>query len=125
MIYFICACELLTNTDTFTFLVSIGSYTVCYISLIFDAIGVGHCAWTVYFLTRRLCCSKFMDQANLDKLQAHPGTDVENSVKPMILRVQSAEIEDAMQRIGKKEQQKSVKSQKDAPTLQLPRTANV
>ena len=67
-----------------------------------------------------------MDQANMEKLETDAGADVENSTKPKILRVQSAEIEDAMQKIGKKEQSgaKPVKSQKEAPTLQLPRTVN-
>ena len=25
-------------------------------SLYADAMGVGHCAWTIYYITRRMCC---------------------------------------------------------------------
>jgi len=32
------------------------SYLTGVISLFFDALAVGHCAWTIYYATRRLCC---------------------------------------------------------------------
>jgi hypothetical protein len=57
-------------------------YTVVFVSLIFDFIGVGHCGWAVYFLSRRLCCAGHISTA--DK-------HVESS-KPELVRVQSAEI---------------------------------
>ena len=37
---------------TLSFLVA--AYTVGCLSMIFDAVGVGHCAWLVYFITRNL-----------------------------------------------------------------------
>ena len=36
------------------------SYTVCYISLFFDAIGVGHAAWAMYYVTRPFLCGSSM-----------------------------------------------------------------
>ena len=57
------------------------SYTICYISLFFDAIGVGHCAWAVYYLTKRFLCKSQMEEGK-----------VISDSKPAILRVQSAEI---------------------------------
>lgn len=57
------------------------SYTICYISLFFDAIGVGHCAWAVYYLTRRFLCKSQMEE----------GKAISDS-KPRILRIESAEI---------------------------------
>lgn len=38
-----------------------GSYSVCFLSLVFDAVGIGHAAWTVYYVSRRLCCGKHLE----------------------------------------------------------------
>jgi hypothetical protein len=50
--------ELLAQEYPLRFMNMPGSLTVGRISLFFDKIGVGHCAWTVYYATRRLCCVK-------------------------------------------------------------------
>jgi hypothetical protein len=50
--------ELLAQEYPLRFMNMRGSYSVGVISLVFDAIGVGHCAWAFYFCTRRLFCRK-------------------------------------------------------------------
>jgi hypothetical protein len=42
-----------------------GACTIVYISQFFDAIGVGHCAWATYFLTRKIICSKVSSSSSL------------------------------------------------------------
>lgn len=50
--------ELLAQEYPLRFMDMFGSLTVGRISLFADMIGVGHCAWTFYYATRRLFCSK-------------------------------------------------------------------
>jgi len=64
------------------------SLIVGYVSLIFDAIGVGHAGWTIYYVTRRLCCKNHM---NLEEKIESETVDSE-SEKPKLVRVNSAEI---------------------------------
>lgn len=59
------------------------SYTVCVTSLFFDFLGVGHCAWATYFISRSFCCG--------DHMQTDDNKHVETT-KPELLRVESAEI---------------------------------
>jgi hypothetical protein len=73
--------ELLAAEYPLRFMNLYGSYSVLCTSLIFDAIGVGHCAWAIYFVTRQFCCKKAMIEAKL-----------ENKEKPAIVRVNSAEV---------------------------------
>jgi hypothetical protein len=73
--------ELLAAEYPLRFMNLYGSYSVLCTSLIFDAIGVGHCAWAIYFVTRSFCCKKAMIEAKL-----------ENKEKPAIVRVNSAEV---------------------------------
>ena len=73
--------ELLAAEYPLRFMDMYGSFTISYLSLFFDTIGVGHCAWTVYFVTRKLFCKSQMQN---DK--------VATDTKPTVLRVQSAEI---------------------------------
>jgi len=73
--------ELLAAEYPLRFMNMYGSFSIAYASLFFDAIGVGHCAWTIYFVTRKLCCGKHFDE--------NKGP---SEHKPTILRVQSAEI---------------------------------
>ena len=73
--------ELLAAEYPLRFMNMYGSYAVCYGSLFFDAIGVGHCAWTVYFVTRKFICKGQMDNDR-----------VVSDTKPTILRIQSAEV---------------------------------
>jgi hypothetical protein len=49
--------ELLAQEYPLRFMNLYGSYSVTMTSLIFDALGVGHCAWTIYYLTRNFCCA--------------------------------------------------------------------
>lgn len=48
--------ELLAQEYPLRFMNMIGSLTVGRISLFFDMVGVGHCAWAVYYVTRKLIC---------------------------------------------------------------------
>jgi hypothetical protein len=73
--------ELLAAEYPLRFMNMFGSYTICYLSLFFDAIGVGHCGWAVYYVTKGIFCSKHMVE------DAVSPTD-----KPKVLRVNSAEI---------------------------------
>jgi hypothetical protein len=74
--------ELLAAEYPLRFMNMRGSYTVAYISLIFDYMGVGHCAWSIYFLSRRLLCQKHVqDDGNVTK-----------ESKPITLKVLSVEI---------------------------------
>jgi len=71
--------ELLAAEYPLRFMDMYGSYSVCYMSLFFDSIGVGHHAWAVYYATRPFCCKSLMaGQASV--------------AQPEILRVQSAEL---------------------------------
>jgi hypothetical protein len=58
-------------------------YVTVYISLLFDAIGVGHAAWSVYYISRSLCCKKRQKETNSEMVL---------SEKPAIVRVKSAEL---------------------------------
>jgi len=57
--------ELLAQEYPLRFMNMYGAYSVGYISLFFDGVGVGHCAWTIYYLTRPLCCMKHMGENKL------------------------------------------------------------
>ena len=74
--------ELLASEYPLRFMNLPGAYSVGCLSLCFDACGVGHCAWAVYFVTRQFCCKKFIAE----------GDEEEIKTKPMIVRVNSAEV---------------------------------
>jgi len=74
--------ELLAQEFPLRFMNMPGSYSIGAISLLFDGVGVGHAAWTVYYATRALCCKAHMAEA---------GSVIEDS-KPRIIRVKSAEL---------------------------------
>jgi hypothetical protein len=74
--------ELLAAEYPLRFMNLPGSYTVGCLSLLADACGVGHCAWCVYFVTRQFCCKKYLPE----------GDNEEIKTKPMIVRVNSAEV---------------------------------
>jgi hypothetical protein len=74
--------ELLAAEYPLRFMNLPGCYSVLCISLIFDAIGVGHCAWTIYFVTRQFCCKAYI---------AENKAELANT-KPAIVRVNSAEV---------------------------------
>lgn len=64
-----------------------------------------------------------MNEANNEKLETDPGADLENVHKPKVIRVMSAEIEDAVQKMGKKDQSTAkspAKASREVPSLQLP-----
>ena len=74
--------ELLAAEYPLRFMNLPGSISICNLSLFFDSLGVGHCAWAVYYTTRMLICGGHM--ASDGKAMA--------DTKPTIVRVQSAEI---------------------------------
>ena len=77
--------ELLAAQYPLRFMNMRGSCAIVYISQVFDAIGVGHCAWAIYFLSKYLCCSK-------NKHSEHGNNENQLKNKPVILRVKSAEV---------------------------------
>jgi hypothetical protein len=58
--------ELLAQEYPLRFMNMPGAYSIGYISLFFDGVGVGHCAWAIYYLTRRLCCMQHMGENKAD-----------------------------------------------------------
>ena len=73
--------ELLAAQFPLRFMNMYGSFTICYMSLFFDTLGVGHAAWAIYYTTRRCC---FKSQMNGDHV-------IENT-KPDIVHAASAEV---------------------------------
>lgn len=53
--------ELLAAEYPLRFMNKFGAYSIGYLSLLFDNFGIGHCAWSLYFLTRRLFCGKYIN----------------------------------------------------------------
>lgn len=62
------------------------SYSIVWISLALDFIGVGHCAWSVYYISQFLFCKKH------EPTEAEKQAAAELALKPQYLRVESAEI---------------------------------
>ena len=62
-----------------------GSYFICWMSLIFDALGVGHCGWATYYVFR----SVFLNFTKAD--QEVEGMEGMHE-KPEIMTIQSAEL---------------------------------
>lgn len=58
------------------------SYTVCWISLGFDFLGVGHCAWATFYVSRHFCCSSHSETRD-KKAEV---------TKPETVQIESAEI---------------------------------
>ena len=58
------------------------SYTVCYMSFIFDALGVGHCGWATYYA---------LQAVGIKPGDAVAGTE-SAQLKPEVMRVRSAEL---------------------------------
>lgn len=75
--------ELLAAEFPLRFMNLFGSFSVVSISLVLDSFGVGHCAWSVYFMTRSLFCAGQMD---LEAGRAHSDS------KPALMKVTSAEV---------------------------------
>jgi len=86
--------ELLAAEYPLRFMNLPGAYTIGCLSLIFDAVGVGHCAWFVYFVTRKLCCrAKKPDDATTAEGAPAAATAIEEAKsKPTVVRVNSAEV---------------------------------
>jgi hypothetical protein len=78
--------ELLAAEYPLRFLDMYGCYSVVQISLVFDKIGVGHCAWAIYFGMHRLIYGESLDSAS-----KHDAS-INKHAKPEIIRVNSAEI---------------------------------
>jgi hypothetical protein len=86
--------ELLAAEYPLRFMNLPGAYTIGCLSLIFDAVGVGHCAWFVYFVTRKLCCrAKKPDDGTTAEGAPAAATAIEEAkTKPTVVRVNSAEV---------------------------------
>ena len=69
--------ELLAAEFPLRFMDLIGSYSVVRVALFIEAIGIGHCAWAIYFATRRFCCGEHSDITE---------------IRPQVLRVNSQEV---------------------------------
>jgi hypothetical protein len=76
--------ELLAAQYPLRFMNMYGACSVVYISQFFDMMGVGHCAWTMYYITRGVFCAKHYDADNEGR--------ADKSTKPELIKVQSAEI---------------------------------
>ena len=70
--------ELLAAQYPLRFLDLYGSYSVMYISLIFDWIGVGHAAWLIHYT-----CEYFRGNLHKEEIEQE---------KPAILKIKSAEL---------------------------------
>lgn len=74
--------ELLAAEYPLRFMNMYGSNFISYICLFFDSLGVGHCAWSIYYGTRAIVC----------KGQMSAEGKVRSDSKPAILRIENAEI---------------------------------
>jgi Silicon transporter/Cyclin M transmembrane N-terminal domain len=82
--------ELLAAEFPLRFMNMYGAYSVGYLSLFFDAVGVGHAAWTFYYCSRPFICRKLIADA-----AANGEIDLESrkaELKPKIIHFESAEI---------------------------------
>jgi hypothetical protein len=57
--------EFLAARYTLFFMNMYGSYSVVCLSLFIEAMGIGHCAWLIFFTTRKFLCSKYYHQSDL------------------------------------------------------------
>jgi hypothetical protein len=57
--------ELLAARYPLFFMDMYGSYSVVCLSLGIEALGIGHCAWLVYFSTRKYFCGKYYHETDL------------------------------------------------------------
>lgn len=73
--------ELLAAEFPLRFMDLYGSCSITQACLFLDSLGVGHCAWAIYFATRSLLCKGHIDE----------GRAREDS-KPAIIKVASAEV---------------------------------
>ena len=78
--------ELLAAEYPLRFMNLRGSYTVCWFSMVFDALGVGHCGWATYFGFRSVFL-KYTD-ADGEVQEGMEGADE----KPQIMTIKSAEL---------------------------------
>jgi hypothetical protein len=65
--------ELLAARYPLFFMDMYGSYSVVCLSLGIEAVGIGHCAWLVYFSTRKFLCGKYYHETDLrpDVIEQH------------------------------------------------------
>lgn len=77
--------ELLAAEYPLRFMNMRGSYFICWMSLVFDALGVGHCGWATYYVFR----SVFLNFTKADmEVEGMEGMHE----KPEIMTVKSAEL---------------------------------
>lgn len=84
--------ELLAAQFPLRFMNMWGSLIIGYVSLVFDAIGVGHAAWAFYFVTRHLFCKRHIAENAAKEEVMTDQSESDKNDKPKILRVQSAEV---------------------------------
>ena len=74
--------ELLAAEYPLRFMNMYGSNSISRLCLFFDSLGVGHCAWSIYYATRAVLCSG----------QISAEGKVRSDSKPTILRIENAEV---------------------------------
>lgn len=79
--------ELLAAEFPLRFMDMRGSYSVVYLSLFFDTVGVGHCAWTIHYTI-----NYFLHGNQAQRLGDEKDTAKAPDNKPKVICVNSAEI---------------------------------
>ncbi len=65
--------ELLAQEYPLRFMNLPGAYSIGVLSLFFDAVGVGHCAWAVFFTSKALCCVSGVVEAPIVRMNSGDG----------------------------------------------------
>ena len=78
--------ELLAAEYPLRFMNLRGSYFICWMSMVFDACGVGHCGWATYYAFRGVYIKQFGE--SMEIVEGMEGMDE----KPEIMTVKSAEL---------------------------------
>ncbi|RYH15059.1 hypothetical protein EON65_32445 [archaeon] len=73
--------QLMATEFPLRFMDMYGSYSITVMCLFFDSVGVGHCAWSLYYLTRSVFCGNQME-----------GGRASHDSKPTLIKVDSPEV---------------------------------
>ena len=113
--------ELLAAEYPLRFMNLRGAYTVGYVSLIFDKLAIGHCAWATYYLIKATCLKDMTAEHN-NKNSHEQGKFNE---KPEIMTIYSAEILAASpKKTGSMSLSASPSPTKASMTLEMKRAPN-
>jgi hypothetical protein len=75
--------ELLAARYPLFFMDMYGSYSVVNLSLGIEALGIGHCAWLVFYATRKLLCGRYYHETDLRPIVIEPpGTGASKKSQP-------------------------------------------